>query len=638
MNQLTFFVGKGGVGKTTISVSYAVAAARKQQAPPVTLLSTDPAHSLADILQTKLSSRRVELNLSSGVKLAVWQVNAEKEFRDFLHRHKPDLLSILEQGSIFSAEDLDPLLDTALPGMTEMAALLALDRLLNSNRKTHIVVDTAPFGHTLRLFALPEHFLRFLGFLEIAASRDQVLAEHFGGRTRRPRAVLLDEWHRMANRLQSSLEKARIFLVTTPETFSLNEAVRWRDLLREEISDVRIQDVVLNRAVFRGAACSLCQAQAKAARKAKVFIRKQFPRSQIYLAPDTAAPIMGLSALAAFGDHIFYKRPLKWTPSVPAKREARLRRTSWPALDAPLVLVLGKGGVGKTTVSAALGFHCRQTRRSEVEICSVDPAPSLDDIFQTDIDDQPRSVLGDPKFRAAEMDSIRLFRSWIADLKRSIDAATTGRVAGIHLDLSFERRLLSELLEIVPPGVDEVFATLHILDLLADRSRKVVIDMAPTGHALELLRTPERLLTWSRLVLKTLAAHRTLGFAQDVAVKVAELGKRVRELLAVLRDPRRTQVYLVMHAEPLPDRETERLARELTSLDFAPKAIFVNRLQLRASRCRRCQIRRGWQYATLARLKRQYRDLTLYAVPDFEREIAGKKALQSFTRELWEVL
>src|SRR5437763_1522757 len=132
-------------------------------------------------------------------------------------------------------------------------------------------------------------------------------------------------------------------------------------------------------------------------------------------------------------------------------------------------------------------------------------------------------------------------------------------VKGIHVNLSFDRQVISALLDIVPPGVDELFAIFRILDLLEVPGQKVIIDMAPTGHALELLRMPERILLWSRLLLKSLAPHRRMSLARDVAVQIATLSHRVRELAGMLKDGRSSRVVPVMLAEPLPDRETIRL-------------------------------------------------------------------------------
>src|SRR5207249_4065807 len=184
------------------------------------------------------------------------------------------------------------------------------------------------------------------------------------------------------------------------------------------------------------------------------------------------------------------------------------------------------------------------------------------DIFQTPIGDDPKPVLGDKHFRASELDSAALFRSWIAEIREEVDSATTSEQSGIHVDLSFERELLSALLDIVPPGLDEVLAIFRIMDLRSSTTGQIIIDMAPTGHALELLRMPERIVTWSRLLLKSLAAHRKLALAREAAVKIAELELHARELAKALKSSKEVAVFSVMLPEPLPDRETERLLNE----------------------------------------------------------------------------
>src|SRR6266480_30034 len=629
-------MGKGGVGKTTVSAAYAVRCAMENRSQPVLLLSTDPAHSLVDVLDQPLGENPVKVRLPRG-KLSAWQVNAEKRFRSFLNRHKENLLAILESGSIFSREDIEPLMDTAVPGMAEMSALLALDDALSSGQYHQIVVDTAPFGHTLRLFELPEHFQRFLNFLDLAASRDQILAEHFGGNAKPVSLPILEQWSRMVGGVRDALRGAEMFLVTTSEKFSLNESLRCRDVLSQQTQALKFSSVVLNRAVLSSTSCPVCGKRATATRAARALLKREFPSTDLYVAEDFGAPVVGVTGLGAFAAHVFDGKPMKWKPRTPKAPEMRLLASKWPVLKTPLTMVVGKGGVGKTTISAALSFNTRVKSKLPVEICSVDPAPSLDDIFQAEINDEARPVLGDSKFLASEMDSVRLFRQWVADVKHTIDQVTTGNVSGIQVDLSFERRLFSELLEIVPPGVDEVLAIVHILDLLGGSSKRVVIDMAPTGHALDLLRTPQRILAWTRLLLKTLAAHRTLDFARDAGVKVAELGQRVRELLHLLKDPERSCIYTVMLPEPLPDRETERLMHDLGKLGLSSNSIFINRVLFAADtgKCQRCRRARQWQMATMAKLRRRFRNKTIYAVQNFPSEIAGKKALRSFTGKLW---
>ena len=148
---------------------------------------------------------------------------------------------------------------------------------------------------------------------------------------------------------------------------------------------------------------------------------------------------------------------------------------------------------------------------------------------------------------------------------------------------------------------------------------------------------PERIQLWTRLILRALAPHRGLAMAQDAAVEIAKIGQQVRELNKALHDTRRSRVYVVMLPEPLPDRETGRLLKDLQGLDVALGPVFVNRVLLTgASRCARCERAARFQLATLARLRRQ--DFgTLFAVPEQPAQIAGATALKKFTRELWRI-
>ncbi len=636
---LEFFLGKGGVGKTTLAAAYAMRAARRGRRP-VLLISTDPAHSIADVLDVRLGDRPKAIRPS----LFAWQVNAEKEFRGFLNKYREHIIALVESGTIFTRREIEPLLDTTLPGMAEISALLAIHRALSSGKYAQIVVDTAPAGHTLRLFEMPEHFARFLDFLDVAASRDQVLAETFGG-SRRVSYPFLAEWRRMVEDVRQALrsEDSRLVLVTTPEEFALNESVRVRDALDSSEAKLQIGAVILNRAREHGpsaGACPQCSRRRRATSVALRFIQREFRAAALFVAEDSGQPVQGAAALLAFAQHVFDHKKLRLAASSPkVARPRRLVHASWPRLPAPLTLTVGKGGVGKTTISAALAFHERAASGKPVTICSTDPAPSLDDVFQTDVGDRPVAVLGDRGLHALEIDSVAHFRAWAAEMRKKVENALTGEQRGVHVDLSFERRVFSALLDIVPPGVDEIFAIFRILDLVEGGEDLVLIDMAPTGHALELLRMPERMALWSRLLLKTLAAHRTLPLAQDMAVEIASLGQRARELVARLKDPREALLVPVMLAEPMPDRETERLLAALDEIGAHAAPLFVNRVLFPepAGRCGRCARAARWQQATLAAVARRRRGSVLYVVPEFGREIAGRKDLQQFTRKLWRI-
>jgi arsenite-transporting ATPase len=357
---------------------------------------------------------------------------------------------------------------------------------------------------------------------------------------------------------------------------------------------------------------------------------------------------LGVRQLTAFGNAVFGRKAIKWRAPKPSAnvRVPEIKRTDWPKLSAPLTFVLGKGGVGKTTVSAALGFRSRATSDDEVEVCSVDPAPSLDDVFQSEIGDEPRSVLGDPGVRASELDSVALYKSWVAEMRAEIDAATSVRHSGVQVDLSYERRLFSELLEIVPPGLDEVLAIFRIIEMAQPGTRRVIIDMAPTGHALELLRTPDRILVWARLLLKSLASHRKLALVREAAVKVAELEVKAREFSHALKSSE-VAVFVVMLPEPLPDRETQRLLQELHRLGIQPAGVFVNRVARvsglfatkrdRSKLCPRCREAAAWQGRLLPGLKKRLGVSTAYVIPAFDSGPAGKRGLREITNQLWQL-
>jgi arsenite-transporting ATPase len=638
--DLAFFVGKGGVGKTTVSAAYALRAASRKSSKPVLLISTDPAHSLGDVLRTRLGKTPAYVKLAARRRLCVWELNSAALFREFLDEHRVELVETIESGSFFTREEIAELLETTLPGMAEIAALLAIQSAVDSRRYSKIVVDTAPFGHTLRLFSLPDQFLRLLNFLELAGERERVLAQHFGGRVGESKAKFVTEWRTRLRRLERLLMEAKLFLVTSPETFALNESVRAIAELRKSNPQVQVADIILNRAIRGESRCAVCRTRRKASRQAQGFLKRKFRGARIHLGEDPGFPIVGVRELRQFARHVFSGVPLARALVRPPKSPPSIRLTAvpWPALDTPLSLVVGKGGVGKTTVSAALGFCTRRGRRKAVEICSLDPAPSLDDIFQTQVGDQTRAVLGDKNFYASEFDSIALFQRWISALRAGIEEATSANFSGVHIDLSFERRLFSELLELVPPGVDEVLAVFRIVGLLEESSGKVIVmDMAPTGHALELLRTPERMLAWSRLLLKSLAVRRKLALAREAAVKIAELEVRARELSDRLRNRKSAKVYLVVLPELLPDRETGRLVEQLDALELSVEAIVVNRVLLpgKAAACSRCRTQAEWQAEILARLKREFRGRKIYVVRNFDREIAGREGLDELTRNLW---
>jgi arsenite-transporting ATPase len=300
-----------------------------------------------------------------------------------------------------------------------------------------------------------------------------------------------------------------------------------------------------------------------------------------------------------------------------------------------MAFTIGKGGVGKTTISAALAVRTRQKLNAVVNVCSTDPAPSLDDVFRANVGGKLGPVLNDSGLRAAEIDAIDEYRKWTVQMRQRVnEGLTTEGERGLHLDLTYDRELLDALLDVVPPGVDEIFAILRISEIV-HRGECLIIDMAPTGHAIDLLKTPERLLSWTRMLLKTLAANRTLPLARDAGVEVATIQHKVRELAAVMKDRDRSSVDVVMLPEPLPDRETRRLLRMLKEMGSGVERVFVNRVMVQeVEDCSRCKRARSWQMYTLQKI-RTLAGMDLYVVPEVTGGISGRAALTKFTRNIW---
>ena len=632
-------MGKGGVGKTTVACALALHTAARNPSERVLLMSTDPAHSLADTLLVKLGAAEKKLSGVRG-KLWAWQIDSEKEFQKFLAGNRGAILDIVERGTLFSKDEIAPLLDTTLPGMAEVAALLALQELLENDKYKHIVVDTAPFGHTLRLFELPSHFQRFLDFLSVASSRDAWLAQRFGGRMARPAQAFLERWQAAVDRLKDafSARSAEILLVTTPETFSLNESARSIASLGRSAPKMRIGGIVLNRTIAAGESCSDCRRRAQMTRRATRWLKERFGRIRIMMGPDPGNPLLGAELLRRFGEVVFEGATRRLEAKAPQSTDVKIRKAEWPAARTPLAFTVGKGGVGKTTVTAALAFNTRKfSSKTPVMVCSTDPAPSLDDVFGKEIGDKPTMALNDRLLSAMEFDSVAEYQKWTAQMREKLDSGLNMETVGLHLDLTFEKQVFAALMQVVPPGVDEVLAIFRVLGLLEAGPGKVFIDMAPTGHALELLRMPERILLWSRLLLKSLSAHRTLALAQDVGVELASLGQRVRTLIKTMQDPHSSRTWAVMLPEPVPDGQTMRLLSAVEQIGIKVDSLFVNRVLVGNRSCARCTRRKRWQMATLQRLRQRYSNYRTYLVPEFPGEIAGAAALKKFTGQLWQI-
>jgi arsenite-transporting ATPase len=251
-----------------------------------------------------------------------------------------------------------------------------------------------------------------------------------------------------------------------------------------------------------------------------------------------------------------------------------------------LVLVGGKGGVGKTTVASALALDLARRRpRARVLVLSTDPAHSLGDALATELGDEARRVAGGPKnLVARELDAAKAWDAERARYRASIEELFSSIFQG-KMDVAFDRAVLEDLLDLAPPGIDELLALVTILDALLPTTGKagassgydlVVVDTAPSGHMLRLLALPEKALAWTHALMSVVLKYRSVIGLGELASDLTQLARRLRELIALLADPSRTAFVAVARPARLPRLETERLARELRRLRVPLSLLVIN--------------------------------------------------------------
>ena len=184
--KLLMFGGKGGVGKTTCSASTAVYLARKYPGRKVLVMSTDPAHSLADSLDCPLGS--VARPVEGMGNLWGLEVDAQELMDDYKEKHHRAMRKIAQRGTLLGDRDINRILELILPGLDEMMAVILIADILRERVFDLIIMDTAPTGHTLRLLALPAKMRRWGEVLDLMQKKHRYISKVFTGWYRRDEA------------------------------------------------------------------------------------------------------------------------------------------------------------------------------------------------------------------------------------------------------------------------------------------------------------------------------------------------------------------------------------------------------------------------------------------------------------------
>jgi len=242
------------------------------------------------------------------------------------------------------------------------------------------------------------------------------------------------------------------------------------------------------------------------------------------------------------------------------------------------LLIVGKGGVGKTTCAVAVAASF--ARRGEPTlIVSTDPAAALADVIGAPVGTSESPVAGEPRLDARQLSAVELRHAF---LDRWRDTITEIVDRGTYL----ERADVDGLVDAALPGADEIFAVLAVAGLLADRSgryQRIVIDTAPTGHTLRLLALPETFAALLSVLDLMQDKHRfmvralTHRYRRDRADEfIDEMRARIDTLRAALADERSVAALLVTRAEPIVETETRRYLERLDALHVRVAALVVN--------------------------------------------------------------
>lgn len=312
MKRYLFFGGKGGVGKTTAASATALFLLKTlTKHDSVLLFSTDPAHSLSDSLGVKIGNRLVQVAEHKGAKLIAYEMDATLALERFREAHGKVLAEIAERGTLLDESDINELLNLSLPGLDEVMSLFELSELDREGKYAHIVVDTAPSGHTSRLLRLPEVFTRMVHALDRMGEKHRYMIEHFARRR-----VAADEVDLFLRDLTARIETVRnmlydpeqtnFTLVTIPEAMSVRETQRYLELLREQ--GVPVGDLIVNRVEQEHDACVYCRARVATQRPWLKEIAKTFKDLRIHQVLLMAEEVRGVSQLEKIGTNLWKPR------------------------------------------------------------------------------------------------------------------------------------------------------------------------------------------------------------------------------------------------------------------------------------------------------------------------------------------
>jgi arsenite-transporting ATPase len=519
--RFLFFTGKGGVGKTSLACASAIALA--DQGKRVLLVSTDPASNLDEVLGVNLTStptniggvpRLAALNIDPAAAAAAYREKLVGPYRGKL----PDAIVRSMEEQLSGACTM------------EIAAFDEFSRLLGQPEATtdfdHVIFDTAPTGHTLRLLSLPG---AWTGFLASSTTGNSCLGPLAG----------LEKQRGIYEHAVASLadgERTTLVLVSRAQKAALAEAERTSHELAA--IGVRNQRLILNGLFQAADSDPVALALQKRGTDALTAAEKFLTQMRLFKVPLRAQNLVGIPALRALvtADYFHAGNQSDESASVvlPAIQSLIELVDGIAQAGRGVVMTMGKGGVGKTTIAAAIATELAR-RGFKVHLSTTDPAAH--------IAAAAGQITG---MQVSRIDPQAETRAYVEQVMAT---------ASKNLDAN-GRALLEE--DLRSPCTEEIAVFRAFARTVAGgKDAYVVLDTAPTGHTLLLLDATE-------------------SYHREIARKASDMPEEVRELLPRLRDAEYTRVLVVTLPEATPVHEAAMLQADLRRAQIEPFAWVIN--------------------------------------------------------------
>lgn len=502
LTKYLFFTGKGGVGKTSTACATAIRLADKGK--KIMLVSTDPASNLQDIFATELDNKGKPIPEVPNLIVANFNPeDAAKEYRESVIG--PYKGKLPESVITNMEEQLSGSCTVEIAAFNEFCNFITDEAI--EKAFDHILFDTAPTGHTLRMLQLPSAWSNFMSENTHGAS---CLGQLSGLEDRK-------EIYKEAVKTLASPTKTTLILVSRPEDTPLKEAER----ASKELQNIGVKNqMLIINGVLKKATDNLSQYIVQKQQKALRQISGALSRLKIFEIPLRPYNVTGIENVRALlsDEHIkFGKDVLQVEHMLGLKEIVEHLATS----NKKVIFTMGKGGVGKTTIAAAIAIGLAN-KGKKVHLTTTDPAAHLQFVLQ----DHSGITLS----RIDEKIELEKYRQEV--LSKATETMNQEDIAYVEEDLR-------------SPCTQEI-AVFRAFAEIVERSNNevVVIDTAPTGHTLLLLDS-------------------TQSYHKEIQRSQGDIPQSVKDLLPKLRNKEHTEVIIVTLAEATPVYEALRLEADL---------------------------------------------------------------------------